>query len=151
MSSRRSAASIALSLQHADVGYAASSIALYLILLAGIGIVLGHVEAHAPRPTAARRRSSSEVAYQNRVYEVLLDVALMALAYYAAFRFRFQGRSSTISCRYFARRFPWCSPASLAGLALAGKYRQVWRSSVRPSCVGDPQGHRDRRCRRRPC
>ena len=38
---------IALSLQHADVGYAAILIALYIILLAGIGIVLGHVEAHA--------------------------------------------------------------------------------------------------------
>ena len=51
---------IALSLQHADFGYAAILIALYLILLAGIGIVLGHVEAHAaqtPSPDARRRSS----------------------------------------------------------------------------------------------
>ena len=50
----------------------------------------------------------SELAYRNRVYEVLLDVALIALAYYAAFRFRFQGdRVRTFPAGTSRRRFPW--------------------------------------------
>ena len=122
---------IALSLQHADFGYAAILIALYIILLAGIGIVLGHVEAHAT-PEGADSTAPpplvSEVAYQNRWYEVLLDLALISLAYYAAFRFRFQGEAFAHFLTYFAASFPLVLACQMAGLAIAGKYRQVWRS-----------------------
>ena len=122
---------IALSLQHADFGYAAILIALYIILLAGIGIVLGHVEAHST-PEGADSTAPpplvSEVAYQNRWYEVLLDLALIALAYYAAFRFRFQGEAFAHFLKYFAASFPLVLACQMAGLAIAGKYRQVWRS-----------------------
>ena len=71
------------------MGSAAIPIALYLILLAGIGIVLGHVEAHAPEADRGTPPLVSEVAYQKRMYEVMLDVALVSIAYYAAFRLRF--------------------------------------------------------------
>jgi UDP-GlcNAc:undecaprenyl-phosphate GlcNAc-1-phosphate transferase len=119
---------IALSLQHADVGYAAILIALYIILLAGIGIVLGHVEAHAIEGDRVAPPLVSEVAYQNRWYEVLLDLALISLAYYAAFRFRFQGEAFALFLPYFAASFPLVLACQVAGLAIAGKYRQVWRS-----------------------
>ena len=122
---------IALSLQHADFGYAAILIALYIILLAGIGIVLGHVEAHVTpegADSAAPPPLVSEVAYQNRWYEVLLDLALISLAYYAAFRFRFQGEAFAHFLTYFAASFPLVLACQMAGLAIAGKYRQVWRS-----------------------
>jgi UDP-GlcNAc:undecaprenyl-phosphate GlcNAc-1-phosphate transferase len=119
---------VALGLQHADIGYAAIVVALYLILLAGIGIVLGHVEAYALDGQKRRPPLVSEVAYQNRVYEVLLDLALISIAYYAAFRFRFQGPEFAHFLTYFATSFPLVIACQLAGLALAGKYRQVWRS-----------------------
>ena len=119
---------IAFSLQHADVGYAAILIALYIILLAGIGIVLGHVEAHAVDADRGVQPLVSEVAYQNRWYEVLLDLALISLAYYASFRFRFQGNEFAHFLTYFAASFPLVLACQMAGLALAGKYRQVWRN-----------------------
>ena len=118
---------IALALQHADFGWAAMLVASYMIILAGIGIVLGNVEAHtrdADRPTPPL---VSEVAYRNRIVEVLLDLALVALAYYAAFRFRFRGDNFHHFLPYFATSFPLVIACQLAGLALAGKYRQVWR------------------------
>jgi UDP-GlcNAc:undecaprenyl-phosphate GlcNAc-1-phosphate transferase len=118
---------IALSLQHADVGYAALLIALYLILLAGIGIVLGHVEAHALDAESPTPPLVSDVAYQNRAFEVMLDLALLAIAYYAAFRFRFRGEAFTHFLPYFATSFPLILACQLGGLAIAGKYRQVWR------------------------
>jgi FlaA1/EpsC-like NDP-sugar epimerase len=118
---------IALSLQHADVGYAALLIALYLILLASIGIVLGHVEAHALDAETPTPPLVSDVAYQNRAFEVMLDLALLAIAYYAAFRFRFQGEAFTHFLPYFATSFPLILACQLGGLAIAGKYRQVWR------------------------
>lgn len=119
---------IAITLQHAEFGYAAILIALYLILLAWVGIVLSHVEAH---PTEVAPRTPpfvSEVHYRNRTYEVLLDSALIALAYYAAFRFRFPSAQVGDFIRPFATSFPLVIACQIAGLALAGKYRQVWRS-----------------------
>jgi hypothetical protein len=80
---------VAMTLQRTEVGFAAILIALYLILLAWLAIVLGHVEAHATEADRGTPPLVSEVQYRNRVYEELLDLALIALAYYAAFRFRF--------------------------------------------------------------
>ena len=134
---------IALSLQHADFGYAAILIALYIILLAGIGIVLGHVEAHST-PEGADSTAPpplvSEVAYQNRWYEVLLDLALVSLAYYAAFRFRFRGEAFAHFLTYFAGSFPLVLACQMAGLAIAGKYRQVWRSFGAQELMGIIKG-----------
>ncbi len=73
------------------------------------------------------------MAYRNRVYEVLLDVALISLAYYAAFRFRFPGPEFAQFLPYFAASFPLVLACQIAGLALAGKYRQVWRTSAQRS------------------
>jgi UDP-GlcNAc:undecaprenyl-phosphate GlcNAc-1-phosphate transferase len=131
---------IALSLQHADVSYAALLIALYLLLLAAIGIVLGHVEAHAVEADRPAPPLVSDVAYQNRAFEVLLDLALLALAYYAAFRFRFKGDAFTHFLPYFATSFPLVLACQLGGLAVAGKYRQVWRNFGAPEIVGILKG-----------
>jgi UDP-GlcNAc:undecaprenyl-phosphate/decaprenyl-phosphate GlcNAc-1-phosphate transferase len=124
---------VALTLQRTDVGYAVILVALYLILLAWIAIVLGHVEAHAADTERGTQPLVSEVHYRNRVYEVLLDVALIALAYYAAFRFRFSTAEFGEFIRPFATSFPLVIACQIAGLALAGKYRHVWRS------VGTPE------------
>jgi UDP-GlcNAc:undecaprenyl-phosphate GlcNAc-1-phosphate transferase len=127
---------IALALQHADPGYAAILIGFYLVLLIGIGIVLGHVESHALDADRRPPPLVSDVAYQNRVFEVLLDIALISLAYYAAFRFRFQNEAFNHFLPYFVTSFPLVLACQVAGLALAGKYRQVWRSFGSTELIG---------------
>ena len=131
---------IALSLQHANVGYAALLVALYLLLLAGIGIVLGHVEAHNVEVERPAPPLVSDVAYQNRALEVMLDLALLALAYYAAFRFRFQDEAFAHFLPYFATSFPLVLACQLGGLAIAGKYRQVWRNFGATELMGILKG-----------
>jgi UDP-GlcNAc:undecaprenyl-phosphate GlcNAc-1-phosphate transferase len=121
--------SVAISLLHVDLGYSSILVAAYVILLAGIGIVLGHVEAYTAKDAAdVRVPFVSEVAYRNRAYEVLLDVALLSLAYYAAFRVRFTGAEFAHFMAYFATSFPVVIGCQVAGLALSGKYRQMWRT-----------------------
>ena len=119
---------VAVTLQRTEVGYAAILIALYLILLTSIAIVLGHVEAHTAEADRGAPPLVSELAYRNRAYEVLFDVSLIALAYYAAFRFRFPGAGVGEFLHPFAASFPLVIACQIAGLALAGKYRHVWRS-----------------------
>jgi UDP-GlcNAc:undecaprenyl-phosphate/decaprenyl-phosphate GlcNAc-1-phosphate transferase len=130
----------ALAIQHADAGWAAILIAAYLILLAVIGIVLGNVETHALDAEKPPPPLISEVAYRNRIFEVLLDLALVALAYYAAFRFRFQGDDFHHFLPYFATSFPLVIACQLAGLAIAGKYRQVWRNVGATELLGIIKG-----------
>ena len=119
---------IGISLLRVDSGLATIVLGAYLILLAGIGLVLGHVEAHAEAADQAHAPLVAELAYRNRIYEVLFDVALLALAYYAAFRVRFQGPEFTHFLPYLVAAFPVVLACQLSGLALAGKYRQEWRS-----------------------
>lgn len=119
---------IGISLLRVDYGLATIVLAAYLILLAGIGLVLGHVEAHAEAANQTQAPLVAELAYRNRIYEVLLDVALLTLAYYAAFRVRFQGPEFSHFLGYLIAGFPIVLACQLAGLALAGKYRQVWRT-----------------------
>ena len=119
---------IGVSLLRVDDGFATIVLGAYLILLASIGLVLGHVEAHAEAADQRQAPLVAELAYRNRVYEVLLDVALLTLAYYAAFRVRFQGPEFAHFFGYLVAGFPVVLGCQLSGLALAGKYRQQWRT-----------------------
>ncbi len=130
----------ALGIQHLEAASAALLIAFYLVTLAVIGIVLGNVEAHAADTERPLPPLVSEVAYRNRIFEVVLDLALIALAYYAAFRFRFQGERFQHFLPYFATSFPLVIACQLAGLALAGKYRQTWRNLGATELVGILKG-----------
>ena len=62
------------------------------------------------------------------MYEVLADTGLLAIAYYAAFRLRFQGADFDVFFPPFVRSLPIVIGLQVAGLYLTGKYRQVWRS-----------------------
>jgi UDP-GlcNAc:undecaprenyl-phosphate GlcNAc-1-phosphate transferase len=70
----------------------------------------------------------SELTYQYRSYEVLLDMGLIALAYYGAYSIRFQEPEFSHFLEYFLRSFPLVIAIQTTAFAAAGKYRQVWRS-----------------------
>jgi UDP-GlcNAc:undecaprenyl-phosphate GlcNAc-1-phosphate transferase len=103
---------------------------MYAMLVLAIGIVLGNTaepvsaenEAAAPQPLI------SDIAQRRRVYEILADTGLLAVAYYAAFRIRFQGPDFDVFFPPFVRSLPIVIGLQVAGLYFAGKYRQVWRS-----------------------
>ena len=59
---------------------------------------------------------------------MLADAGLLALAYYAAFRIRFQGPDFDVFFPPFVRSLPIVIGLQAAALYFAGKYRQVWRS-----------------------
>ncbi len=62
----------------------------------------------------------------------MLDVGFLTLAYYAAFRLRFQGDALSTFFPPFVRSVPVVVGAQIAGLYAAGKYRQVWRTLTTP-------------------
>ncbi len=123
---------VAVGLQWLHLGSAIALMGVYLLLLTVVGVVLGHVKAPSGDAIApgANPPLVSEVAYRRRLLEMVLDAALLCIAYYAAFRIRFQDSDFAVFFPPFARTFPIVAGAQLAGLYMIGKYRQVWRSTA---------------------
>jgi UDP-GlcNAc:undecaprenyl-phosphate GlcNAc-1-phosphate transferase len=70
----------------------------------------------------------ADFMYKRRVGEVLLDVCLIVLAYYTAYRLRFEGPALAENYRYFLQALPVVVASQLVGLFVVGGYRGVWHS-----------------------
>ena len=64
--------------------------------------------------------------YKRRVAEVFLDLALISVAYYAAYRLRFEGPEFEDHFREFLGSLPIVIAAQLIALFIIGAYRGVW-------------------------
>ena len=65
--------------------------------------------------------------YKRRVAEVLLDVCLVSIAYYAAYRIRFEGLEYSEYFPSFLESLPVVLGVQMVTLYLVGGYRGVWR------------------------
>lgn len=66
------------------------------------------------------------VTYKRRIFEILLDVALVTFSYYAAYIIRFD-RDSALYYELFARSLPIVIACQLLSFFVAGVYRGSWR------------------------
>ena len=69
----------------------------------------------------------ADFMYKRRVAEVLLDLCLIPLAYYSAYRLRFEGESLTINYQFFLRSLPVVLASQLIALFAVGAHRGTWR------------------------
>jgi UDP-GlcNAc:undecaprenyl-phosphate GlcNAc-1-phosphate transferase len=105
-------------------GLAWALVGFYAIALMMIGLYLGHIESaldtdnEPPLPT--------ELTTRYRGYEVVLDVALLGLAYYLAYLARFREPEFTRLLPAFLSTFPIVVGLQIATLWISGKYRTVW-------------------------
>jgi len=65
--------------------------------------------------------------YKRRVAEVLLDLCLIPLAYYSAYRLRFEGSLLAANYQFFIQSLPVVIAAQLLALFVVGGYRGTWR------------------------
>jgi UDP-GlcNAc:undecaprenyl-phosphate/decaprenyl-phosphate GlcNAc-1-phosphate transferase len=68
-----------------------------------------------------------EFMYKRRVAEVLLDVSLVVIAYYAAYRFRFEGEEFMKNFGSFRNSLPVVLTTQMIAFFGVGVYRGVWR------------------------
>ncbi len=123
---------LAIALQRLQVSSAIGLVALYCLVLAVVAVVLGHVSHPEARAAAGEPPLISEIAYRRRNLELILDIGLLTLAYYAAFRLRFHEGDASTFFPPFVRSVPVVVGAQVAGLYAVGKYRQVWRTLTTP-------------------
>jgi UDP-GlcNAc:undecaprenyl-phosphate GlcNAc-1-phosphate transferase len=121
---------VGISFQGDASRYSWALAALYAGVLVSLGIFLGHVDATHPEDGAVPATPlPTELTNRYRFVEVAIDALLIGIAYYVAFGIRFQdAKDFSHFLPYFAQSLPLVLGLQLAGLTLAGKYRQVWRS-----------------------
>ena len=68
-----------------------------------------------------------EHGYQRRVGEMLLDLLLVSVAYYGAFRLRFDDVEWAANFVYFRQSFPVVLGTQMIALFAVGAYRGMWR------------------------
>jgi UDP-GlcNAc:undecaprenyl-phosphate GlcNAc-1-phosphate transferase len=122
---------VALAVQRLGLAASMALVGLYATVLLAVAVVLGHVEAeHASGESAANEPAPlvGDLTSRFRIYEVALDLALIAVAYYTAYRIRFQEPQFSGFLPQFLVSFPIVVGCQLAALWMVGKYRQVWRS-----------------------
>ena len=106
---------------------------LYGVTLILIGVYLARVRAYDADDFGALKRSSfgpflTDLTFKWHAGQVLLDVVLIAVCYYTAYRVRFEGVAFLTFAPYLAASLPAIIGCKLAALYLSGLYHRSWET-----------------------
>ncbi len=112
-------------------GIAGVLAAMFTIGLALLAAFLMRVQIHDDldpnQPLGQITPLGTAGGYKRRLTEVLLDVLLVSVAYYGAYRLRFEGAQYTANLASFLKSFPIVLGAQVFALFAVGAYRGLWR------------------------
>src|SRR5712691_4802759 len=112
------------------------SIALLAIFTLGLtllGVYLAGVKGYDEEEQVRAERDHPlfafliDFSYKRRVFEVLLDVILIVLAYWSAYAIKFEPFSNSPAWKLFLRTVPVLVVVRLAAFLFFGVYRGIWR------------------------
>jgi UDP-GlcNAc:undecaprenyl-phosphate GlcNAc-1-phosphate transferase len=108
-------------------------VALFGVVLMLIGIYLARVPAYNAEDFIALQKSSfapflTDLTFRWHFGEVMLDLVLITVAYYAAFRLRFEGERLDNFLPYFTASLPIVLGCKLASLYASGLYQRSWET-----------------------
>ena len=123
---------ISLMLQRGHVGMGGIAALVFLLAMMIFAVYLGRVRVYddPDEATVNGRPVTPLVAdfmYKRRVAEVMLDLCLIPLAYYTAYRLRFEGSLFAVNYQFFIRSLPVVIAAQLLAMFVVGGYRGTWR------------------------
>jgi UDP-GlcNAc:undecaprenyl-phosphate GlcNAc-1-phosphate transferase len=104
--------------------------AIFILATVLFAVSLAHVRVYESRslPLKGVTPLVADFMYKRRVAEVVLDACLVTIAYYAAWRLRFEGPDfNTGYFERFLESLPIAIAAQLVWLFVFGAYRGVWR------------------------
>ena len=98
-----------------------------------MGVYLARVRAYDADDFGALKRSSfgpflADLTFRWHAGQVLLDVVLIAVCYYTAYRIRFEGDAFLAFAPYLAASLPVIIGCKLAALYLSGLYHRSWET-----------------------
>jgi UDP-GlcNAc:undecaprenyl-phosphate GlcNAc-1-phosphate transferase len=124
---------LALWVKQLNVDQSIAAIVGFIIVLTLVGVYLAKVRVYEEDQTseAAGNRTLVaflvDVSYKRRLFEVLLDVVLIVLCYYASYLLLFGPMSNDDNWRLFLGTVPILVFVKLAAFLWSGTYRGIWR------------------------
>src|SRR5713226_346950 len=85
------------------------------------------VEQAVAAPEKPRFAFLVDFSYKRRIFEVLLDIVLIMLAYWSAYAIKFEPFSNSPAWKLFLRTLPVLVVVRLAAFLFFGVYRGIWR------------------------
>jgi UDP-GlcNAc:undecaprenyl-phosphate GlcNAc-1-phosphate transferase len=121
---------LALTVRIVNQGVALLVVPGFALVVIFVGLYLGKVriyERENQLPDSAFVRLLTDFSYKRRIFEVLLDLTLIPLAYYAAYLLRFEGQLPQDQVSIFLRTLPVLIFVEMLVLLAGGVYRGLWR------------------------
>jgi UDP-GlcNAc:undecaprenyl-phosphate GlcNAc-1-phosphate transferase len=108
-------------------------IAAFTLVLTLLGVYLAGVKGYDEEAEVRSARDKPlfaflvDFSYKRRIFEVLLDVVLIVLAYWSAYAIKFEPFSDSPAWKLFLRTLPVLVVVRLAAFLFFGVYRGIWR------------------------
>jgi UDP-GlcNAc:undecaprenyl-phosphate GlcNAc-1-phosphate transferase len=122
---------ISLLLQRQTQGWGGIVAVTFLLAMIIFGVYLARIRVYEDvnfvRQNETLTPLFANFMYKRRVVEVLLDLCLIPLAYYTAYRLRFEGNQFGANYPLFIQSLPVVIAVQLLSLFLVGGYRGTWR------------------------
>ena len=123
---------VAIFINRASESWAALASVLFGIVMLLIGVYLARIRVYEGEDTRLLREGTVtplvvDFMYKRRVVEVVMDFCLIAIAYYAAYRFRFEGEEFLANVGSFRNSLPVVLAVQMIVFFVVGVYRGVWR------------------------
>src|SRR5688572_22140954 len=108
-------------------------VAVFAILLGLVGVYLARVPAYSAEDFLALQKSSfapflKDLTFRWHAGQVLLDLVLITICYYGAYRLRFDDQELVAFIPYFTATLPVVIGCQLAGLYVSGLYQRSWET-----------------------
>ena len=109
------------------------AVAVFVVLVILLGVFLARVPAYDAEDFQALQKSSfapflKDLAFRWHFGEVMLDLVLITVCYYASYRLRFDGEELDNFLPYFTATLPVVLGCKLASLYASGLYQRSWET-----------------------
>jgi UDP-GlcNAc:undecaprenyl-phosphate GlcNAc-1-phosphate transferase len=123
---------ISLLVQQPDPAWPLVAALTLLVAMVIFAVYLARIRTYAEDEFGLLRKGTitplvTTFMYKRRVAEVLLDFCLIAIAYYSAYRLRFEGPLLAANYPQFMASLPVVLAVQLIALFVFGSYRGTWR------------------------
>jgi UDP-GlcNAc:undecaprenyl-phosphate GlcNAc-1-phosphate transferase len=124
---------VALVVRQVKTDVSLAAIAGFTILLTLIGVYLAGVKVYDESEAQLALKEKPlysfliDLSYKRRVFEVLLDVVLIILAYWSAYAIQFGAFSDNPAWKLFLRTLPVLVFVKMSVFLVMGVYRGIWR------------------------
>lgn len=124
---------LAVTVQRVKLDVSLAAIAGFTILLTLLGVYLSGVKVYDERENDKALKGKPlymflvDVSYKRRIFEVLLDLILIILAYWSAYAIKFGPFSDSSQWQLFIRTIPVLLFVKMSSFLVIGVYRGLWR------------------------